>query len=93
MLLPEHMDIHPHLLSEAKAATMTRWLCTQGDSQGLFSLPSGCSEGPWPSLQGRGYISSLHNAQDQMPCHAQHATPRRNTHNGKTAHGGRAHLW
>lgn len=93
MLLPEYMDIHPHLPSEAKAATMTTGGCAHRETAKACSLPSGCSEGPWPSLQGRGYISSLHNAQDQMPCHAQHATPCRNTHNGKTAHGGRAHLW
>lgn len=76
MLLLEYMDIHPHLPSEAKATTTTTGGYTQGDSQGLFPSLQDALRVPWPSLQGRGYISSLHNTQDRMPCHAQHATHR-----------------
>ena len=65
---PAGRDTH-HPPTEAEAATTaTGGYGAEGGSRGLLSLPSGCSEGPWPSLQGRGYILSLHDAQGWMPC-------------------------
>lgn len=97
MLLPEYMDIHPHLPSEAKATTTTTGGYTQGDSQGLFPSLQGALR--VPGHPSRAEAISHPFTTPKTGCHVMHsmpptAPPLPPQHTQwKTAHGGRAHLW
>lgn len=83
MLPPEYMDVHPHLPSEAEAATTTTGGCAHRETA------KACS----PFLQGALFHPFT---TPKTGCHVMHSMPPptpHNTHNGKMAHGGRTHLW
>lgn len=83
LLPPEYMDVHPHLPSEAEAATTTTGGCAHRET----------ARSVFPSLRVLYLIPSQRPRPDAMACTACHPPTPHNTHSGKTAHGGRTHLW